>query len=190
MASIMDNTLLTANEAVIRLPRFSDASKIVQYFTQNKAFLKPWEPRRSESFFTLQGWQQRLLQLAKLQQHELAFYFLIFADASQTQLVGTISFSHVSYHPAYCANVGYSLAEHAQGKGIMQTSLAATCEYLFSQYNLHRISASYMPRNKRSARVLTAVGFEPEGLAKDYLLINDRWEDHILTALINPAWQG
>jgi len=28
-----------------------------------------------------------------------------------------------------------------------------------------------------------------EGYARDYLLINGKWEDHILTSLVNPHWK-
>jgi ribosomal-protein-alanine N-acetyltransferase len=41
-----------------------------------------------------------------------------------------------------------------------------------------------MPRNARSAAVLQKLGFDKEGVARDYLKINGRWEDHILTALV------
>ncbi|MCA2465422.1 30S ribosomal protein S5 alanine N-acetyltransferase, partial [Vibrio alginolyticus] len=33
------------------------------------------------------------------------------------------------------------------------------------------------------------VGFSKEGYAKDYLLINGEWQDHVLTSLTNPHWQ-
>jgi ribosomal-protein-alanine N-acetyltransferase len=46
-----------------------------------------------------------------------------------------------------------------------------------------------MPRNQRSGNLLKRLGFVVEGYARDYLLINDRWEDHILTSLTNPDWQ-
>ena len=42
-----------------------------------------------------------------------------------------------------------------------------------------------MPKNKKSKAVLKSSGFEDVGFAKDYLLINGKWEDHNLTALIN-----
>jgi len=42
-----------------------------------------------------------------------------------------------------------------------------------------------MPKNTRSANLLKTLGFEQEGYAKNYLLINGRWEDHVLNALIN-----
>jgi ribosomal-protein-alanine N-acetyltransferase len=28
-----------------------------------------------------------------------------------------------------------------------------------------------------------------EGYARDYLLINGRWEDHVLTGIVNPDWK-
>ena len=47
--------------------------------------------------------------------------------------------------------------------------------------------ACYMPANQRSGALLERLGFEREGFARAYLMINGRWEDHILTSLINPA---
>lgn len=44
-----------------------------------------------------------------------------------------------------------------------------------------------MPANERSARLLARLGFERKGYARAYLKIAGRWEDHILTARINPA---
>jgi ribosomal-protein-alanine N-acetyltransferase len=38
----------------------------------------------------------------------------------------------------------------------------------------------------RSGRLLGRLGFVIEGYARDYLLVNGRWEDHVLTSLINP----
>ncbi len=59
-------------------------------------------------------------------------------------------------------------------------------DYLFSELNLHRIAACYIPENIASARVLEKCGFEQEGYARSYLNIAGRWRDHILTAKINP----
>jgi len=35
--------------------------------------------------------------------------------------------------------------------------------------------------------VLRRCGFQVEGLAPAYLLINGKWEDHVLTSIINPG---
>ncbi|HXB04460.1 MAG TPA: 30S ribosomal protein S5 alanine N-acetyltransferase, partial [Candidatus Angelobacter sp.] len=50
-------------------------------------------------------------------------------------------------------------------------------------------AANYMPRNTRSAAVLARCGFKVEGHAPAYLLIDGRWEDHVLTAITNPDWK-
>ena len=50
--------------------------------------------------------------------------------------------------------------------------------------------ASYIPDNKRSANLLSRLGFEIEGQARQYLRIDGRWQDHVLTALINPFEPG
>jgi ribosomal-protein-alanine N-acetyltransferase len=49
--------------------------------------------------------------------------------------------------------------------------------------------ASYLPHNQRSGKLLKRLGFVVEGYARDYLLINGLWQDHILTSLTNPNWK-
>ncbi|EKT56688.1 ribosomal-protein-S5-alanine N-acetyltransferase [Providencia rettgeri Dmel1] len=45
-----------------------------------------------------------------------------------------------------------------------------------------------MPHNMRSGNLLTKLGFEREGYAKQYLQINGEWRDHVLTALTDNTW--
>jgi ribosomal-protein-alanine N-acetyltransferase len=104
-------------------------------------------------------------------------------------MLGTISFSNLTRFPVHSCSVGYSLDEDMQGKGIMNQALNLACGWMFKVQNMHRISASYMPMNLKSAAVLKSKGFEKVGFAKDYLLINGKWEDHHLTALLNTEWR-
>ncbi len=70
----------------------------------------------------------------------------------------------------------------------MSEAVAKAIDYMFEKQKLHRIMANYMPSNERSARLLHKLGFVVEGCAKKYLLINGRWEDHILSSLTNENW--
>ena len=72
----------------------------------------------------------------------------------------------------------------------MVEAVRAAVAYAFDDLRLHRVSASYLPRNRRSAHVLQRAGFQIEGYAKDYLRIDGRWEDHIIAAVTNPTWHG
>ncbi|CAM3878120.1 Putative ribosomal N-acetyltransferase YdaF [Vibrio aerogenes CECT 7868] len=177
------------DDIVIRTARVDDARMITKYFCHNKEFLRPWEPQREPGFFEHKGWTQKLMKLEELRQLGLGYYILIL-DMPSNQMLGTISFSQMTRFPLYGCFVGYSLAEDAQGKGVMTRALKMACRYMFQVQKLHRISATYMPFNHRSEAVLKRVGFEYEGTAKDYLLINGKWQDHHITSLINQDWEA
>lgn len=71
----------------------------------------------------------------------------------------------------------------------MSEAVKKATEYMFEEQNIHRIMANYIPSNQRSAKLLQSLGFTIEGLAKNYLLINGQWEDHVLTSLTNQQWR-
>ncbi|HHX8490489.1 TPA: ribosomal protein S5-alanine N-acetyltransferase [Vibrio diabolicus] len=175
-------------DLLLRTAEIGDADMIAEYFQANREYLKPFEPKREEAFFSVNGWLQKLIKLNELHRMGLGYYCLL-VRASSSEMLGTISFSNLSRFPFYSCNVGYSLAEKAQGHGYMRRGLTMACDYMFNVQKLHRIQAGYMPHNKRSEAVLEHVGFNREGYAKDYLLINGEWQDHVLTSLINPNWQ-
>ncbi|MCS0346295.1 ribosomal protein S5-alanine N-acetyltransferase [Vibrio diabolicus] len=175
-------------DLLLRTAEIGDADMITEYFQANREHLKPFEPKREEAFFSVNGWLQKLIKLNELHRMGLGYYCLL-VRASSGEMLGTISFSNLSRFPFYSCNVGYSLAEKAQGHGYMRRGLTMACDYMFNVQKLHRIQAGYMPHNKRSESVLEHVGFNREGYAKDYLLINGEWQDHVLTSLINPNWQ-
>lgn len=175
-------------DLLLRTAEIGDADMIAEYFQANREYLKPFEPKREEAFFSVNGWLQKLIKLNELHRMGLGYYCLL-VRASSGEMLGTISFSNLSRFPFYSCNVGYSLAEKAQGHGYMRRGLSMACDYMFNVQKLHRIQAGYMPHNKRSESVLEHVGFNREGYAKDYLLINGEWQDHVLTSLINPNWQ-
>ncbi|MDF2154339.1 GNAT family N-acetyltransferase [Vibrio sp. CAU 1672] len=173
---------------LLRTAEVGDADMIATYFQQNRDYLAPFEPTREDAFFTVNGWLQKLIKLNELHRLGLGYYCLLI-EQSTGKMLGTISFSSLAHFPIYACNVGYSLAEQAQGKGYMRRGLKMACDYMFKHQKLHRIQAGYMPHNLRSESVLEHVGFVREGYAKDYLLINGEWQDHILMSLTNPNWQ-
>ncbi|NVD06831.1 30S ribosomal protein S5 alanine N-acetyltransferase [Vibrio sp. JPW-9-11-11] len=176
------------DDLIVRTAESTDGELIANYFVANRTHLTPWEPKREEAFYSAAGWTQRLIKLNELHKMGLGYYLLII-DKHTSQMLGTISFSNLSRFPFHACNMGYSLAKEAQGRGVMTRALRLAIDYMFGVQNMHRIMASYMPRNSRSEAVLQRLGFKKEGFAKDYLLINDQWEDHNLTSLVNPDWQ-
>ncbi|WP_428448166.1 ribosomal protein S5-alanine N-acetyltransferase [Photobacterium nomapromontoriensis] len=180
-------TTIDVGDFNVRLITLKDATAIAAYYQRNRDFLQPWEPLREEAFFTEFGWQLRLEQLMKLHKHKMAYYFVI-QKKNSDGICGVVNYSNLVRHPFHACHVGYSLDQQCQGKGMMSRALEATNRWMFEDQSFHRIIAAYMPRNAKSAAVLAQCDFVIEGEAKDYLLINGRWEDHVLTARINPDW--
>ncbi|MCG9699380.1 ribosomal protein S5-alanine N-acetyltransferase [Vibrio natriegens] len=175
-------------DLLLRTAEIADADMIAEYFQVNREYLKPYEPTREDAFFTVNGWLQKLIKLSELHRQGLGYYCLLI-DTQKQRMLGTISFSGLVRFPFHSCSVGYSLAQTAQGNGYMRRGLKMACDYMFDVQNMHRIQAGHMPHNKRSEAVLEHVGFNKEGYAKDYLLIDGEWQDHILTSLTKPDWQ-
>ena len=58
--------------------------------------------------------------------------------------------------------------------------------FCFDRLRLHRVEAACIPENTASQGVLRKAGFQPEGLARDYLKIDGVWRDHLLFGLVAP----
>jgi ribosomal-protein-alanine N-acetyltransferase len=67
----------------------------------------------------------------------------------------------------------------------MTEAIGRGIDYIFRKEQLHRIEANVMPRNAPSLRVVEKLGFCEEGIAKNYLKIDGKWEDHIHMVLLN-----
>lgn len=108
------------------------------------------------------------------------------ANGARAEIIGWISFTNIVRGIFQACNLGYKLAEDAQGHGYMTEAGRAGIDFVFGTLRLHRIMANYLPHNDRSSAVLSRLGFEKEGYAKNYLFIDGKWQDHILTSLLNP----
>jgi [ribosomal protein S5]-alanine N-acetyltransferase len=187
---ISELPIITSDRLLLRAAIHEDIPQILKYFIDNKIYLTPFYPLWADGFFTEEYWQYQIensfLEFINGQSLKL----FVFTKKNPTVVIGTINFSNFVRGAAHFCYVGYSLAENKQGKGYMTEGLKAATQYLFQELNFHRVMANYMPHNRRSGNVLKRLNFVIEGYAKDYLLINGQWEDHILTSLTNLNWQA
>ncbi|QTF08133.1 ribosomal protein S5-alanine N-acetyltransferase [Brenneria izadpanahii] len=179
---------LKTERMVVRLAHERDAWRLAEYYSENRDFLKPWEPIRDISHCYPSGWQSRLSMICDMHKQGNAYYFLLL-DPNENEVWGVANFSNVLRGAFHACYLGYSLGQKWQGQGLMFEALQPAIRYMQRQQNMHRIMANYMPHNHRSGSLLARLGFEREGYAKDYLLINGKWQDHVLTALTNNDWK-
>ncbi len=157
---------------------------VAAYFAENESHLRPWSPLVPKSHHSLDSWRRRLEERELEFENGLSAHF-IGTDDEEAHVIGTCSLSNVVRGVFLACHLGYSVAQRYEGQGHMKKIVAHAIGYAFDQMGLHRIMANHMPDNERSAGLLQSLGFHREGYARDYLMINGRWEDHVLNALIN-----
>ena len=164
----------------LRPAQIEDAEKLESFYQENHTHFAPWESPYKNVAAQLYQWVCEETEGTGVR-------FLLFNP--EEEVIGLCNFTQIFRGPFQACYLGYKIGERYEGQGLMFEALTQAIPYMFEQLNLHRIMANYMPSNTRSARLLERLGFKIEGLAKNYLLINGKWEDHVLTSLVNPDWK-
>lgn len=184
MKQSMEKPTLLTEHLVLTFPSLNDLKGITEFELRNKNHLANWESTISSSLAT----QKRLEDWIKECETGLSTRFLIRSKASLDSVIGFCNFTQFFHGPFQACYLGYKIDHEYEGKGFMFEALKTAIQYIFEELKMNRIMANYMPTNIRSAKLLNRLGFEIEGYAKNYLLINNRWEDHILTAMSKKQW--
>ena len=148
-----------------------------------------WVSQRAYSLWESEGrpdgrgeshWAQALREFEQLELAALAGTRQRFLIRDAGTLVGWVSVTNVVRGPFRSANLGYAVAQEANGRGIATHAVGEVCDWAFGEAGLHRLEAGTLLDNHGSQRVLAKNGFERIGIARRYLLINGEWRDHIL----------
>lgn len=157
---------------------------LANYYAVNEVHFKKWSPAVPKGHHSIDSWQRRLEEREIEFENGISSHF-IGTDETESFVIGGCSLSNVVRGVMQACHMGYSISERYEGSGSMKKIVAHVIDHAFNEMKLHRIMANHMPSNERSAGLLKNLGFEKEGCAKDYLLINGSWEDHVLNSLIN-----
>lgn len=179
--------MIDTDRLVIRLPEMADVPEIIRYYGENRAHLQPFSPTFAPDFLDHATWVDQVRSRSREFALGESFRGFLLARSAPQRIVGNLNLTQVHRGAFLSCVLGYNLARDEQGKGYMHEAVAGAVRFAFETWKLHRVAANYMPVNTRSAEVLRRCGFQVEGHASAYLLINGRWEDHVLTAIINPA---
>lgn len=160
----------------LRVRREGDAVALAEAYARNRGHLAPWDPTRTEDFFTPAGQLARTRELLALRDLDSGLPLLI---VDGDEIAGGIDLSNIVRGPFQSAMVGYWLDRAHTGQGLASTALAAVLDAA-REFGLHRVQAATLLANHASQSVLTRAGFERIGVAPDYLNIAGRWQDHVL----------
>jgi ribosomal-protein-alanine N-acetyltransferase len=175
--------VLRGGKVVLRGATPGDWPAWARLRAESRDFLRAWEPASPADALTRAAFRRRLRHHQREARDESGFSFLVFR-AIDDALVGGVTLSNVRRGVAQCATLGYWMGRPYAGRGYMGDAVRATLRLAFDTLRLHRVEAACLTGNERSRKLLTSLGFSEEGVARDYLCIDGRWQDHVLYGLV------
>lgn len=184
------STLLTVRLRL--LPAHLDlAAGAAAFYQRNAAHLAPWDPPSPPDFATEAFQRERMGNVLADVAAGAALRWWLQPLDDPSRLVGSIGLTQIARGAFHNAMLGYAIDGARQGQGLMHEALQAVIAHAFSPaVHLHRIQANVRPENLRSLALLQRLGFEDEGLAREYLFIDGAWRDHRMFALRNADFRG
>ena len=167
----------------LRPPERGDQKMWTELRQASRAFLEPWEPTWPLDATSRFAFRKRLKRLDEDWREERACAFFIL-DRNRDNLLGGITVSNVRRGVAQNASIGYWIGEPYARLGFMFEAVQLTLNFCFKTLNLHRVEAACLPSNDASSALLLKCGFKEEWFARQYLRINNQWQDHRTFAII------
>lgn len=163
-----------------------DAAEYATYISRNASrFIESMPLDAMESFSDVY-WARRIRQNREAFDTRCGVH-LLGRSREDNRLVLDIAFSNV-VRGVFCAcHLGMKIDVAFEGQGLMLEALRVALPETMRRFGLHRVMANYRPENCRSRATLSAMGFEVEGFAKDYLYLNGAWRDHVLSSYIDRS---
>lgn len=161
--------------------RTADAAGVAEVLERNREYMAPYEPRRTEDFYTEAAQRVRIEELLAARADRRARPFaLVTADG----VAGAINLQNIVRGALCSGSIGYWIDEAWAGKGLATAALHEVIRIARDEEGLHRVEAGTRVENLASQRVLAKAGFEQYGLAPRYLHVGGDWRDHRLFQLL------
>jgi ribosomal-protein-alanine N-acetyltransferase len=187
-----DTPVLMGPRVTLRAPRSTDYDEWSTLRRTSRDFLKPFEPRWTESDLNRRVYLSRLKRGRDEAHQGTDYSFLIHrreGDGNET-LVGGLTLSNIRRRAAQYVTLGYWMGQDFVGQGLMTEAVGVVIPFAFETLGLHRIHAAFLPDNTASRRVLEKNGFREEGYAENYLQIDGKWCDHVLFGLTRERYDA
>lgn len=137
--------------------------------------VKGWEAAHSKS-----AWVKHLAFLRASANEGDVVPFSVEVDGG---FAGQVTLGNIQHGPIRECWIGYWVFSQFQGSGVATAACALGVDHAFGRVGMHRVTATYLPSNPASGRVLEHCGFRTEGYLRRNLHIDGQWRNHHLVAL-------
>lgn len=161
------------------------AEDVCRFVAKNRASFEPYEPFMPPNYYTA-SYQHTLLscELQLALQAKTIRYYVFLKEQPQT-IIGTVCLHDISSAHHSSCELGYKFDSEYRHRGYAKEAAAMAVSIAFAALGLHRVYARVMPENTASIRLLKGLFFEEEGIERECICIQGKWQDHLRFSLLN-----
>jgi Acetyltransferases, including N-acetylases of ribosomal proteins len=105
--------------------------------------------------------------------------------------IGIVDYDVILHHEkGGIYEIGYFMKPDYWGKGFGTEMGKALIDYLFNNFNIHKVTASCNFNNKNSEGIMIKLGMTKEGIFKKVRYKDNRWDDEIKYGLLKEEWMS
>ena len=180
---------LVGDRVFLRPPERGDYEPWASLRARSRGFLAPWEPTWPPDALSRSSYRLRLSRYSEDWRTDQGYNFFIFRNEDEA-LAGGVGLSNIRRGVAETTSLGDWIGEPFARQRYMSAALPLVIDFAFTRLRLHRVEAACLPSNVPSRALLLRTGFRQEGYARLYLLIDGKWQDHLLFAILREDWRG
>ncbi|TYS16687.1 GNAT family N-acetyltransferase [Rossellomorea vietnamensis] len=175
------NETITSRRLVLRKFLMSDSNEVARlcnnYNIYRNTMYLPYPYSKQDALC----W----IETHSLNFNEDKLYEFAITDKGMGTLYGAIALSN--NHHNHHGEIAYWIGEEYWGKGYATEAAETILKYAFAEKNYHKVFARHFGSNPSSGRVLKKIGMEKEGVLKEHIVKDDRYEDLVYYGVMNPG---
>jgi ribosomal-protein-serine acetyltransferase len=177
-----DVTLSISRTAHLRLLREADARELHSLIEKNRTHLAPWL-----TWATTQAFEDTLEFIHSGERQVAANEGFHSAIVYEHRIAGVISYMEVNWRHRR-TELGYWLDAGHQGRGLMTGAARLMVDHALSAWELNRVEIRVAVENRKSRAIPERLGFEQEGILRQAELVNGRYLDTVVYAMLAADW--
>jgi ribosomal-protein-serine acetyltransferase len=171
------------NDLELRTLEEGDAATLYALTEENRRYLHEWLPWVDQTWSAEDS--LRFVRMVRQQEAENnGFSAGLWVDG---ELAGTIGVHRIDW-TNHATSIGYWIAQHRQGRGLVTDACRAVVNHAFSKWGLNRTEIRCATGNHKSRAIPLRLGFRHEGTLREAQWVSAQFGDLEVYAMLAREW--
>ncbi|OXS74988.1 GNAT family N-acetyltransferase [Lysinibacillus sp. KCTC 33748] len=179
MGYVHEKLLITTERLVLRLFETTDAETVAKlcnnYNIYKSTMYLPYPYSLDDALSWMEHHYDNFTQ-------DISYEFAV-TDKETGELYGAIALSNNKRLKQ--GEIAYWIGEEYWGKGYATEAAQSIVQFAFEEKRLHKVFARYFSTNPASGTVMDKIGMKQEGILKDHIIKDGKYEDLVFYGIIN-----